>query len=71
VHLIRDLNDDLWAYPFDSEYEIFVAGVRNLIIPIIEAIQQYGLKKEHLHPFMKQVNAFYTRTITDKLYTSY
>src|SRR5438094_463017 len=24
VHLIRDLNDDLWKYPFDSEYETFV-----------------------------------------------
>jgi hypothetical protein len=36
----------------------------------MEAIQQDGLKKEYLHPFMKQVNAFYMRTITDKLYTS-
>jgi Transposase IS66 family/RNase_H superfamily len=45
VHLIRDLNDDLWAYPFDSEDEIFVAEVRNLIIPIMEAIQQYWLEK--------------------------
>ncbi len=25
VHLIRDLNNDLWLYPFDSEYEIFVS----------------------------------------------
>jgi predicted RecB family nuclease len=70
VHLIRDLNDDLWESPFDSEYETFVAEVRNLIIPIMEAVQQYGLKKRHLHPFMKQVNTFYTGTITDKLYTS-
>ena len=26
VHLIRDLNDDLWKNPFDAEYEQFVRG---------------------------------------------
>ncbi len=70
VHLIRDLNDDLWLYPFDSQYETFVSEVRNLIIPIMEAVQKYGLKKRHLQKFMKRVSAFYTRTITGKRYTS-
>ena len=70
VHLIRDLNDDLWEYPFDSEYEAFVSEVRNLIIPIMEAVQKYGLKKRHLQKFMQHVSAFYTRTITGKQYTS-
>ena len=23
VHLLRDINDDLWKSPFDSEYEAF------------------------------------------------
>ena len=70
VHLIRDLNDDLWLYPFDSQYETFVSEVRNLIIPIMEAVQKYGLKKRHLQKFMKRVSAFYVRTITGKRYTS-
>lgn len=70
VHLIRDLNDDLWEYPFDSEYEAFVSEVRNLIIPMMEAVQKYGLKKRHLQKFMKQVDAFYTRTIMGKRYRS-
>jgi len=70
VHLIRDLNDDLWEYPFDSEYEAFVFEVRNLIIPIMEAVQKYGLKKRHLQKFMKQVDAFYTRTIMGTRYRS-
>ena len=26
VHLIRDLNDDLWKNPFDSDYESFVVA---------------------------------------------
>ena len=70
VHLIRDLNNDLWEYPFDSEYETFVSEVRNLIIPIMEAVHKYGLKKRHLQKFMKQVDAFYTRTIMGKQYRS-
>jgi hypothetical protein len=70
VHLIRDLNDDLWEYPFDSEYETFVSEVRNLIIPIMETVQKYGLKKRHLQKFMQHVSAFYTSTITSKQYTS-
>src|SRR6266566_6110200 len=57
VHLVRDLNDDLWKHPFDSEYESFVSEVRNLIIPMMEAVQKYGLKKRHLQKFMQHVSA--------------
>jgi hypothetical protein len=70
VHLVRDLNDDIREHPFDKEYEAFVLEVRDLILPIMEAIQRYGLKKRHLHKFMKQVNDFYTRVIIDKQYKS-
>ncbi|HJT57565.1 MAG TPA: IS66 family transposase [Ktedonobacteraceae bacterium] len=70
VHLIRDLNDDLWKYPFDSEYETFVTAVRNLIIPIMEAVKKYGLKKRRLEKFMRDVDTFYIKTITEKQYTS-
>jgi len=70
VHLIRDLNDDIREHPFDKEYEAFVLEIRDLILPIMEAVQQYGLKKRHLHKFMKQVNHFYARVIVDKQYKS-
>jgi predicted RecB family nuclease len=70
AHLIGDLNDDIREHPFDKEYEAFVLEVRDLILPIMEAVQRYGLKKRHLHKFMKQVNDFYTRVITDKQYKS-
>lgn len=33
VHLIRDLNDDLWKNPFDDELEEFVAAVSDLWFP--------------------------------------
>ena len=69
-HLIRDLNSDLRANPFDVEYEAFILEVRSLIIPIMEAVQKYGLKKRNLNKFKKQVDKFYRKVITDRLYKS-
>lgn len=70
VHLIRDINNDLWTNPFDVEFEIFVLEVRNLIIPIMEAVQKYGLKRRNLNKFKKSVDKFYKRAITEKYYKS-
>jgi hypothetical protein len=70
VHLIRDINSDLWANPFDTEFEIFVLEVRNLIIPIMEAVQEYGLKKQNLGRFKQSVDSFYTGVINGKHYKS-
>jgi hypothetical protein len=34
VHLIRDLNDDLWSEPYNQTYEAFVSEVKNLLVLI-------------------------------------
>ncbi|MDP3282513.1 MAG: IS66 family transposase [Nitrosomonas sp.] len=70
AHLIRDLNDDLRKSPFDAELEIFVSAVRDLIVPIFEAIEKYGLKKRNLHKFKKDVDRFYDQQIDNKQYRS-
>lgn len=70
VHLIRDINNDLWANPFDVEFEEFVLGTRNLMIPIMATVQQCGLKKWNLNKFRKQVDKFYYQTITNRKYRS-
>lgn len=70
VHLIRDINDDLWKHPFDAEYESFVLKFRNLIIPIFESIEKYGLKKRHFNKFKKGINRYYTRVIIGTDYKS-
>ena len=59
VHLIRDLNNDLWNNPYDHEYEAFVTQVRNLLVPIFAAEQRYGLKKRHLSKFKRSIERFY------------
>jgi hypothetical protein len=70
VHLIRDLNNDLLASPFDNEYEKFVLSVRDLIIPIMKAVQEHGLKRKHLEKFKPEVERFYDKNIIGRRYKS-
>jgi hypothetical protein len=70
VHVIRDLNDDLWKAPFDREFETFVLEIRTLLVPILGAIDRYGLKAWHLRKFEKSVEQFYARNIVSKEYAS-
>ncbi|MCX7207376.1 MAG: IS66 family transposase [Proteobacteria bacterium] len=70
AHLIRDLNDDLRKSPFDIELETFVSAVRDLIVPIFEATEKYGLKVRNLAKFHKSVDHFYDHQIIGKTYRS-
>ncbi|MGE5660053.1 MAG: TM0106 family RecB-like putative nuclease [Actinomycetota bacterium] len=70
VHLIRDLNNDLWKEPFDTEFETFVLNVKELILPIFETIEKYGLKQTKLLKYKKEIDFFYESNINDKIYKS-
>ena len=70
VHLIRDINNDLWKFPFDREYEEFVLAVRDLIVPIFKTIESYGLKSNKLIKFKSNIEEFYQRVIVDHYYQS-
>jgi hypothetical protein len=70
VHLVRNLNNDLKENQFDIEYEYFIVKVRDLINPIMEDVQKYGLKKHHLHKFKTKIDMFYEHTILNKKYKS-
>jgi predicted RecB family nuclease len=70
VHLIRDINDDLWKAPFDKELEAFAVEVQALLVPMLEAVERYGLKARHLQKFLKDVERFYDKHIIGREYTS-
>jgi hypothetical protein len=67
VHLIRDLNDDLWKNPFDEEFERLVVAVRDLLAPILEDVQRFGLKVRHLRKHQSRVDRFYREMITGQV----
>jgi hypothetical protein len=66
VHLIRDLNDDLWKNPFNVEFEAFVASVRDLFVPMIAEVQRFGLKARHLRKHKPRVDAFYRNAVDER-----
>jgi predicted RecB family nuclease len=70
VHLIRDINDDLWKAPFDKELETFAVAVQVLLVPILMEVDRYGLKAWHLRKFLKDVERFYDKHIIGREYTS-
>jgi transposase len=70
VHLIRDINDDLWKTPFDKELEAFALAVQALLVPILVEVDRYGLKAWHLRKFLKDVERFYDKQIIGREYMS-
>jgi predicted RecB family nuclease len=70
VHLIRDINDDLWKAPFDKELETFAVEVQALLVSILVDVDRYGLKAWHLRKFFKDVGRFYAKNIVGREYTS-
>lgn len=69
VHLIRDLNDDLRAQPFDEEYKNIAAYFTLVLRQIVDTIDRHGLKKWNLNKHKKMVNRFFEK-ITSTMYTS-
>jgi hypothetical protein len=66
VHLIRDLNDDLWSNPYDVELETFAQAFKDLLQPILEAFDRFGAKRRHLAKFTRAVDAFYLHQIVGR-----
>ena len=69
IHLIRDLNDDLFKHQFDFELKGIVSHFGVLLRTIMRTIERYGLKKRYLHNHQKDVDRFYRQCI-DRTYDS-
>jgi predicted RecB family nuclease len=59
IHLMRDINEDLRKQPFDEEMKYIAYSFAALLTPIVETIDQFGLKARHLHKHAKSVAGFY------------
>jgi hypothetical protein len=63
IHLIRDLNEDLFSNQFNEEYKMFVQGFSDLMMGIVKTIDKRGLRKRYLKKYKKDVDRFYKKTI--------
>jgi hypothetical protein len=60
IHLMRDLNDDLSKQPFNEEMKEMAQSFANLLKPIIETVDRFGLRAYHLRRHKASVNRFMT-----------
>lgn len=58
VHLIRDLNEDVFKHPFNDELKGLVAEFSDLLKSIVETVDRFGLKTRFLRKHKKQVDRF-------------
>ena len=56
---MRDLNDEILNSPFDEALKKIVIEFGNLLKPMIETVDRYGLKKHFLRKHLCRVDAFY------------
>lgn len=59
IHLMRDLNDEILNSPFDEQLKQIVIEFGNLLKPMIETVDRYGLKKYFLKKHLSRVDRFY------------
>ena len=69
IHLVRDMNEDLFKNPFDKEYKELARKFTVTLAPLIETVNQHGLKKRYLKKHSQQVYQF-LEEIQTMLYTS-
>ena len=69
IHLIRDINGDMMANPYDEEFKSLAGELGVLLRSIVETIDRYGLKRRHLHRHKAEVARFF-RALEARVYHS-
>jgi hypothetical protein len=59
MHLLRDLNNDVLAQPYDEELKDLVKRFGSLVRPMVETVDRYGLKRHFLRKHRKFVDRFF------------
>lgn len=59
IHLIRDINDDVFHSPFDEDLKQIAQRLVAVLKPIIETIDRYGLKQYHLNKHREDAKRYF------------
>jgi len=59
VHLMRDINEDLCKQPFNQEIKDIARKFANVLRPIVESVDRFGLKAHHLRKHRPAVDCFF------------
>ena len=61
VHLMRDMNSDLLKRPFDEELKQLAHEFADLLKPMVDTVDQFGLKARFLRKHKRAVKSFFKR----------
>jgi predicted flap endonuclease-1-like 5' DNA nuclease len=61
IHLMRDLNDDMFKQPFNEELKELLKEFAILLRPMIETVDRFGLKSRNLRKHKIFVDRFYQK----------
>ena len=59
IHLMRDINDDLFKQPFNDEMKEIGRRFAEVLRPIIDSVDRFGLKARYLRKHQPAVERFY------------
>ncbi len=59
IHLMRDINDDLFKQPFNDEMKEIGRLFADLLQPMIDSVDRFGLKTRFLRKHRPDVDRFY------------
>jgi len=59
IHLMRDLNDEILNNSFDTELKQVVTAFADLLKPMVQTVDRFGLKKYYLKKHLASVERFY------------
>jgi DNA-directed RNA polymerase subunit RPC12/RpoP len=75
IHLIRDMNEDLKANPYDVELRVIVQSFATIVRSIVETVDRYGLTKfrlqKHKSAAMGFVEKFGKQQVSSEVATKY
>ncbi len=60
IHLMRDINDDIFHSPFDDELKQIANRLVAVLKPVIDTIDRFGLKKYYLNKHKEDVAGFFS-----------
>jgi predicted RecB family nuclease len=69
IHMMRDINDDIFHNPFDEELKQLAQRFVGVLKPIIDTIDRFGLKQYHLNKHKADV-ARYFRYLSEQTFGS-
>ena len=69
IHLIRDMNQDIIAHPYDAEVQAITDSFGALLRAIVQTVDEHGLKRRSLRRHVASVASFF-RELSEQAFAS-